>query len=292
MGKAALALEDEYACGQNPCVEDPFESPKSTLSASPIPPEACAYPPYRSVLHKSGSLYSSDSNVSMPTSSTELERAKVQEHEPQRPSEGRESHRDARRRDPEKATQAHDRIDSHHSNGCDFATRLTYEACEDEVDEGRQMQEEKTIKILFFLSGPCVLLSTVNTVWACTAVLITLLSQPIRLCAKRPTVGQQLAGLLSPTLNFQLRCIYTPLPPYANEDGSYNSFMLFSGHILSPFLSFFMMFAAWTLAVYWVSSKCVGDPAGQDKRDDGKETILGLTKWWEKWLTRGVKNEQ
>lgn len=154
------------------------------------------------------------------------------------------------------------------------------------------MQEEKAVKILLFLSGPCVLLSAINTVWACIAVVITLLSQPIRLCAKRPTVGQQLAGLLGPTLNLQLRCIYTPLPPYANEDGSYDSFMLFAGHILSPFLSFIMMFAAWTLAVYWITSACVGDPAGQDKRDDGKDTVLGLTKWWEKWLMRSVKHEQ
>ena len=67
--------------------------------------------------------------------------------------------------------------------------------------------------------------------------------------------------------------------------------MLFIVHMLSPFLSFVVMFAAWTLAVYWLSSAVVGDPAGQDKRDDGKETVMGLRNWWERWLLRSVKEE-
>ena len=301
MGKPALALSDDSHArsGQNnTCVDDPFKSP--TVPASPTtPPKACVHPSYKYSLRQPGSLYSGDSDVSTPASSMDLEKAHVrEEHESQRSSRrgGPTSHRDAtdaRSRDPEKdAAQTHGRIDSHHSFGPDFATRITYEDDEEaEADEGREMQEEKAVKILFFLSGPCVALSAVNSIWACIAVVITLLSQPIRLCAKRPTIGQQLAGLLSPTLNLQLRSIYTPLPPYANEDGSYDSLMLLAVHMLSPFLSFVMMFAAWILAVYWLSSACVGDPAGQDKRDDGKETVLGLKKWWEKWLMRGMKKE-
>lgn len=172
-------------------------------------------------------------------------------------------------------------------------TSLTYDADEDddeELNEGKRKQNEKAVKILVFMSGPCVLLSGVNTIWAIIALIITVLTQPIRICAKRPSFGQQLAGLLGPTLNLQLRCIYTPLSPHANEDGSYHSGMLFIGHIVSPFISMAIMFASWVLAIYWLCSGVVGDPAGQDKRDDGKETVLGLRNWWEKWLMKGVKD--
>lgn len=190
-------------------------------------------------------------------------------------------------RDPEKAMHSGQNSPNRHAH----STSLTYDDDEDdeELAQGRQTQEEKAVKILLFMSGPCVLLSAVNTVWACIALIITALTQPIRLCARRPTFGQQLAGLLGPTLNLQLRCIYTPLAPHANEDGSYHSFMLFAVHILSPFISMAAMFSSWVLAIYWLCSGVVGDPAGQDKRDDGKETVLGLRNWWEKWLMKGVK---
>lgn len=223
-----------------------------------------------------------------------------QEHQRERESQivpkrsSRESKRDSKRsrhsRDPEKAM--HSGHNSPNRSG-HHNTNLTYDDDDEdeELDEGRQQQEDKAIKILFFMAGPCVALSAVNTLWAFIALIITALTQPIRLCARRPTFGQQLAGLLGPTLNLQLRCVYTPLPPHANEDGSYHNVMLFVVHLLSPFLAMAMMFASWVLAVYWLCSGVVGDPAGQDKRDDGKETVLGLRNWWERWLMKGMKEE-
>ena len=53
-------------------------------------------------------------------------------------------------------------------------------------------------------------------------------------------------------------------------------------------ISFGMMFAAWTLGIYWISSAMVGDPAGQDKRDDGMETVLTLRNSWERWLMKAA----
>jgi hypothetical protein len=32
----------------------------------------------------------------------------------------------------------------------------------------------------------------------------------------------------------------------------------------------------------------VGDPAGMDKRDDGRETVLGLRGWWENLMLKGI----
>lgn len=305
-------------------LENPFASPASLSYDSPTFPRPCAQPPHSSrtfrpavvnegnsarhdriprqtahSAYKPGSMSSTgESTIMTPVSSIDLEKASLaKEHEPKlssrdsNHSKGSKGSRGSRgNRDPEKAmpsSQNNSRRSSNHG----VSRTVAYMEDDDELDEGQQIQEKKAVKVLFFLSGPCAVLSSINAAWACIALVITALSLPIRLCAKRPTFGQQLAGLLGPTLNLQLRCIYTPLPPYANEDASYHTFMLVIVHLFSPFLSFLMMFAAWTLAVYWISSAVVGDPAGQDKRDDGKETVLGLRRWWEHWLMRSVKDD-
>lgn len=305
---------------QDTRIDDPFATPPSLSHQSPTLPRPCVYPPSNTVPsriaaanegwstrhdrfssqattvpNKPGSMTSAgDSTLMTPMSSMELEKASLaKEHEPRRSS--RESKRSKgskesrRSRDPEKAMSG-SRANSHPSTQNNAHSAVAYLEDEELTDQQR-IQEDNALRILLFMSGPCVLLSAINTAWACIALVITALSQPIRLCARRPTFGQQLAGLLGPTLNLQLRCIYTPLPPHANEDASYHTLMLVAVHILSPFLSFVVMFAAWTLAVYWISSTVVGDPAGQDKRDDGKETVLGLRRWWERWLMRSIKEE-
>ncbi|KAK5175703.1 uncharacterized protein LTR77_000842 [Saxophila tyrrhenica] len=237
---------------------------------------------------KSGSMSSTMASSIMTPSSVNMEKGAVPEEEGPRQS-SRESRRSGGNRDPEKGTRHSSRHGSHQSNRVDKTIAMEEE--DEEVDEGRAMQEQHAVKILLFLSGPAVILSAINTVWAVIALVITALSQSIRICARRPSFGQQLAGLLGPTLNLQLRSIYTPLPPHANEDGSYHDATLFMVHILSPFMSFVIMFAAWVLGFYWLASGMVGDPAGQDKRDDGKETVLGLRNFWEGWLMRSVKEE-
>ena len=314
-----LAPGNETAGRQDTCIDDPFSTPSSLSSPSPTIPQPCAHTSYSAQPSRAGPVngrwitrhdrygshataYSTkpgsmsstgDSAMMTPLSSMELEKASfVKEHEQKRPSRDSkhsQGSKNSRSGDPEKAMSGSP-ARSHRSGQQNASSAVAYLE-EDERDEGQRSQEDKALKVLLFLSGPCVLLSSLNTAWACIALVITALSQPIRLCARRPTFGQQLAGLLGPTLNLQLRCIHTPLPPYANEDASYHTFMLVAVHIISPFLSFVMMFASWTLAVYWVSSKIVGDPAGQDKRDDGKETVLGLRRWWERWLMRSVREE-
>lgn len=225
-----------------------------------------------------GSMSSDGSGSLMsPISSIDLEKSLAQEKATRK-----------LRRDPEKAV--------HHAMGeADQQTAISHPPTmtyfEDDADDTRRVQEQHAVKILLFLSGPCVVLSALNAVWTCISVIITLLSQPVRLCAKRLTFGQQLGGLLGPALNLQLRCIYMPLHPHANEDASYHTLMLVAVHLLSPFLSLALVFVAWVFAAYWVVSLVLGDPAGMDKRDDGRDAVLSLRKWWELWLLRGIKEE-
>ncbi|KJY00173.1 hypothetical protein TI39_contig340g00033 [Zymoseptoria brevis] len=171
------------------------------------------------------------------------------------------------------------------------AARIAYVEEDEEFDESTELQEQKALKILLFLSGPCVVLSFLNAIWTLISLVLTTLTQPVRLCARRPSFGQQLSGLAGPALNLQLKSIYTPLPPHADEDTSYRAGTLVMVQLLTPFASLGMMVAAWVAAVFWLASAVVGDPAGMDKRDDGKETILTLRDWWEKWLVRCIRED-
>ncbi|OQO08274.1 hypothetical protein B0A48_06144 [Cryoendolithus antarcticus] len=161
-----------------------------------------------------------------------------------------------------------------------------------EEDPGQAAQEQHALKILLFLSFPVVLLSWLNLFWAIISLLITTLSQPVRICARRLSFGTQLSSLLGPALNLQLRAIYTPLPPFADEDGCFHPGSLLLVHLTAPFLSMGVALAAWVLAAYWLMAGMVGDPAGMDRRDDGMETVLGLRRWWESVLMKGVQQSR
>lgn len=308
MAATDLAIPSVYnhnAAGHPPVLRDPFASPLQ-------PPKPCAQPHHaRSAPHaavapittdesmyhgndrssstyKSSSLSSGGSSTLMtPMSSIDLEKSK-RSRQPRRAERDPEKVMSKSQRDsPQQPQQPQQQHQFDHGDGASLA----YSDEDDEDDSGRRLQEEKAVKILLYLSGPCVILSALNTVWALISVVITCLTQPVRLCARRPTFGQQLSGLLGPALNLQLKAIYTPLPPHANDDRSYHAMTLVMVHVLSPFISLGMMFMAWVLAVYWLSSAVVGDPAGMDKRDDGRETVLGLRNWWERYLMRSVQDD-
>lgn len=291
-------------------VEDPFASPASQAIDTPRYPEACAQlPPKTSTgptytggplaateqnntattSHKSASMSSAGTTMS----SFDLEKGMAKEQDKQ----NRRSKRDSAR-DPEKAfysAQTPTPARSHRSprnsrrpSRDGGAASVIYSDAESEIDEGLAIQEAKAMKILFFLSGPVIALSFLNLIWTLISLVITTLSQPVRLCARRITFGQQLASLLGPALNLQLKSIYTPLPPYANEDGVFHPGMLVFVHLVSPILSIGVAIAAWVVACYWLMAGIVGDPAGMDKRDDGRETVLGLRKWWENLMLKGI----
>lgn len=230
--------------------------------------------------YKPGSMSSGGSSFITPISPVDLEKA-VLAHVPKKSPPPRPEVRRVSRQSRSSVPQS---MSDH--------IRMQYaEEEEDGERNGTRLQQEKAVKILSFLSGPCVLLSVLLSAWTVLSILITTFTQPVRLCARRPTFGQQLAGLLGPALNLQLKCIYTPLPPHANDDRSYHAFTLVMVHTLSPLISLGMMFLAWVLAVYWASSAVVGDPAGTDNKDDGRETVLGLRHWWENYLMRSVMGE-
>jgi len=291
-----------------PALVDPFASPASQAISTPRLPEPCVQlqprtstgpttsdealantglqnTPYIETGHKSASMSSGGTTMS----SFDLEKGMSGS----KAKQDRRSKRDSTR-DPEKVFYNAQTPRSHRSarhsrrQSRDDVESVMYSDAESEVDAGLALQEAKAMKILFFLSGPVIALSFLNLFWTLISLIITVLSQPVRLCARRITFGQQLASLLGPALNLQLKSIYTPLPPHANEDGVFHPGMLVFVHLVSPILSIGVAIAAWVVAAYWLMAGIVGDPAGMDKRDDGRETVLGLRRWWENLMLKGI----
>jgi hypothetical protein len=135
-----------------------------------------------------------------------------------------------------------------------------------------------------FLSGPCVLLSLGITLWTILALVISLALQPLRLISARPPLSSQLTNLLAPPLNYQLHLVYS-----YSASTEYSPAMLVVVHLFSPFMAVGVAIGAWTAACFWFFSMILGDPAGQDGHNDGKDSILGVRNWWDRWLSRALR---
>lgn len=145
--------------------------------------------------------------------------------------------------------------------------------------------EEKAVQLLLYLSGPCALLSFLITLWTMLALFLTLLLSPFRLCSSsRPSFTTQLTAFLARPLNLQLHLIYS-----YSASTSYSTPLLVVVHLFSPIVAMGVAVAAWTAAFFWFFSAILGDPAGQDGHNDGKESILGVRNWWERWLNRALR---
>lgn len=144
--------------------------------------------------------------------------------------------------------------------------------------------EDKPVQLLLWLSGPCAILSLFIALWTILSLFILALVQPFRLLSSRSTKSSQVTTFLAAPLNLQLHLIYS----YATST-EYSSPMLIVVNLFSPFVAAGVAIAAWTAACFWFFSAILGDPAGQDRRNDGKETILGVRNWWERWLSRALR---
>lgn len=115
-------------------------------------------------------------------------------------------------------------------------------------------------------------------------VLVALFLQPFRLCTKRPSLSSQLTSFLAPPLNLQLHLVYS-----FSSSTNYSVPMMIILHLLSPVVAIGVAIGAWTAAFFWFFSAILGDPAGQDGHNDGKESLLGVRNWWDRWLSRGLR---
>ncbi|KAJ4297645.1 hypothetical protein N0V90_005539 [Kalmusia sp. IMI 367209] len=184
--------------------------------------------------------------------------------------------------DPEKAdgSQHRSRTPTRVSASNPEITHVVY----DSGEYHEKGPEDKPVQLLLYLSLPCALLSFLIMLWTMVALLISLLLQPFRLFSSRSTLPTQLTTFLAPPLNLQLHLIYS-----FSSSTEYSAPMLVVVHLFSPFVAVGVAIAAWTAAFFWFFSAILGDPAGQDGHNDGKESILGVRNWWDRWLSRALR---
>ncbi|PSN61228.1 hypothetical protein BS50DRAFT_578615, partial [Corynespora cassiicola Philippines] len=119
--------------------------------------------------------------------------------------------------------------------------------------------------------------------YALFAILIALMLAPLAIFSKRPPLADQIKTFLAPPLNLQLHLVYS----YSSAT-DYSPPMLVVIHLFSPAVAVGVAIAAWVAACFWFFSAILGDPAGQDGHNDGKDSILGVRNWWDRWLSRGL----
>ncbi|KAI4755681.1 hypothetical protein E4T52_12254 [Aureobasidium sp. EXF-3400] len=168
-----------------------------------------------------------------------------------------------------------------------YSNRIPYDrssVSSDDSDHLVEHLESKAIKILLYLSGPCVLVSFLLCVWSLVITFFTVLTYPLRLfSASRQPLSNELRSLLARSNRVQLRAIYSS---NITQGKSVSSLLLV--HALSPFTAMAVSLSAWAVAIYWVFAAMIGDPDGTEGGNDGRATVLGLRAYWEMWLCKAM----
>ena len=64
--------------------------------------------------------------------------------------------------------------------------------------------------------------------------------------------------------------------------------MLVIVNLFGPIYAVWIAVSAWVAAGFWAFAAIMGDPDGQDGRDDGRAAVMGVRAWWERWLERAI----
>jgi len=106
-------------------------------------------------------------------------------------------------------------------------------------------------------------------------------------CTERRPFENRLHIFLFPLINFQLDLICSEIS-VSGTPGDLSA-MLVLINVLSPFFAICISASAWVAAGFWVFAALMGDPDGQDGKDDGIEAVMRLRRWWERWLERAIR---
>ena len=121
---------------------------------------------------------------------------------------------------------------------------------------------------------------------------LLLLLFPLCLCLKQLHIGIRFRRCLSPLVVFQLGLVYSSSEigdPVHSETSGIIVLVLVS--LLSPLYAMAIAVATWVAGVFWFYTAILGNPDGKEDRDDGREAVLAVRKYWEKWLIKGLGSE-
>ena len=119
---------------------------------------------------------------------------------------------------------------------------------------------------------------------------LLLLLLPLCFCLKQSPICARFRRLLSPLLVFQLGLIhssYNMSEPVQTETSGIKELVLVS--LLSPLYAMAIAVATWVAGFFWFYTAILGNPDGKEDRDDGREAVLAVRGWWERWLIRSLE---
>lgn len=148
--------------------------------------------------------------------------------------------------------------------------------------------------------GQQIYLSTLSPLLALSMALYTLLMGalllllfPLRLCSKQSHIGIRLRRCISQLAVFQLGLVYSSSDigdPVPSKTSGIIVLVLVS--LLSPLYAMAIALATWVAGVFWLYTAILGNPDGKEDRDDGRDAVLAVRGYWEKWLIKGLGSEK
>ena len=123
-------------------------------------------------------------------------------------------------------------------------------------------------------------------------VTLLLLLYPLCFCLKQWPIGARFRHFLSPLLVLQLGLVYSS---YDIDDPVHSKSTGIVVHVLvsmlSPLYAMIVAVATWVAGVFWLYTAILGNPDGREDRDDGREAVLAVRGWWERWLIQSLERE-
>ncbi|OXV06356.1 hypothetical protein Egran_05876 [Elaphomyces granulatus] len=193
-----------------------------------------------------------------------------------------------------------------HSSGTHSPRSIQYDQKRTSIDAeikggATECQAPNPLWLLAHWSLPLPILSLCSCMYTFFSLFFVIISSPLRLCPlsyffRTTSFSNQLCQLLVPVLHLheRLSCSgqsgfshhHGPLPSTDSYSATWTAIVL----VLSPLVTLCLLLAVWTAALFWVFSVILGNPDGNERKDDGRAAVLGVNVWWQKWLARSRNN--
>ncbi len=140
------------------------------------------------------------------------------------------------------------------------------------------------------MSSLAPLLSLPIALYTLLITIILLLLSPFCFCMKQWPLTARFYHFLSPSPRLELYLIFSVHDATTfSSPSTGNVIRLILANIFTPIYAMAIAVAAWVAAVFWTYTAILGNPDGKEDRDDGREAVLAVRGWWERWLLQGLE---
>jgi len=155
----------------------------------------------------------------------------------------------------------------------------------DELTKNEREIDQHLKSLLLHLSIISPFLTVIFSVYTFASLLVLLVIYPLRYCTSRRPLNEQISQALRPQILWQLRMIHSN---YSTSSSAHTRMLIFIA-LFSPVYAVGIAAASWIAAVFWFYSAILGEPQEANRFDnDGRAAVLGVRRWWERWLVKGA----